>query len=159
MEAMNNYLDTRKIQHAKSYFDVTCCAVHSSSCTILYFIRPHIVCFILVVLLVAMISHTHVTPATVVALCLLSLVYKALFYLKIVYLSDNSCPNPWPPVCYSSLAHLEGYWITCMQVRTKHGRCPNLITFQHLALPGCYVNLVGECQSSVLLVVYQLHYS
>ena len=43
MKAMINYLDARKFRLAKSHFDVTRRAVHTSGCTILYLIIPHIV--------------------------------------------------------------------------------------------------------------------
>ena len=47
------------------------------------------------------------------------------------------------PVWHSLLAHLKRYWLTCLQVRTKNGQWPKLLTFQHLSWPGCSVNLVG----------------
>ena len=68
------------------------------------------------------------------------------------------CLRMWSPAQHISPAHLERYWLTCLQICTKNVRCPNLLSFKHIEWPGCYVNLVREFRSLVFLVVYQLHY-
>ena len=67
-------------------------------------------------------------------------------------------PNPCTPVCHSSPSQLTRYWITCLKFGTLIGWGPHLLTFQHVELSQCYLNLVGECQYLVFLVVYELHY-
>ena len=49
MEAMINYIADRKFWHAKRHFNIMCCAVDNSICTILFFIRPHIAFIMIVV--------------------------------------------------------------------------------------------------------------
>ena len=61
MESMINYLDARKFQHEKRYFNIIGRTVHAIGCTILYFIGPHLVC-IFIILLVSPLSHKHVIP-------------------------------------------------------------------------------------------------
>ena len=75
-----------------------------------------------------------------------------------MYSYNNSCPDPWSPAWHSSPEHFESYWLIFLQVCTKNGQCPNLLTFQHVAWPGCSGNLEGECQYFGLLVFYGLHY-
>ena len=73
---MINYFDAIKIRHAKSHLEVMHCVVHASGYTIFYFSIPHLefiilVCFLFIMIPVAPLSHKHVRPSTVVALCLL----------------------------------------------------------------------------------------
>ena len=43
MEVIINYLAARKSRHEKRHFSIICHALHVIGCTILYFIRPHLV--------------------------------------------------------------------------------------------------------------------
>ena len=42
VKSMINYLAARKLRHAKIHFNIMCHAIHTSGCTILHFIRPHL---------------------------------------------------------------------------------------------------------------------
>ena len=76
MEVMINYIAARKICHAK--VTLTPCVMQYTSAAVLYstlldhILRSYyLVYFLFITLLVALLSHKHVIPATLVALCFL----------------------------------------------------------------------------------------
>ena len=87
----------------------------------------YLVCLLLIMLPIAPLSHKHVRPATL--LTFVSYPLDTKIFLKIVYISDDSCTDLWPPVWHRSLKHLERYWLTCLQVRTKKWPVPELNKF------------------------------
>ena len=89
---------------------------------------------------------------------LISWILPVFFFKNSVYIRRTVFSNPLSPVLHRSPEHLERYWLTCLQVHTLNGWCPNLLDFQHVSHLGCSFNLVSQCPPLLLLVVYKLHH-
>ena len=139
------------------------CIIRASECTVLQLIGDNLA---LVRLNVLPFNHA-VGGSTIPQTCqagkyscpmfLISWILRFIFQKQCID-TTAVCTNPWPPARNSSPSYLERYCITCLQFCILHERRPDLTSFQHIERPGCSVNIVGECQYLVFLVVYQIQY-
>ena len=158
MKAVLNYISARELWHAQRHLDGMHCAVQPWGCTIIYFIRLHTEFILFSVSSFYRSSNSSAVPKTCYtrniscSLFLISLILSFILSQNSVYLKQQLSWSVSTRVTYLTGTPPE-YLCACFQVRTKNGRCPKLLTFQHVAWPGCSVNLVVNFRYFGLLVV------
>ena len=159
MKAVRYYPATRNIWHTKWQLDGMRHTIQSCDCSIFHPIGMHIALVRLSLLhfnqflVRSDIPHTCQPFNYCCPMFLIFQILSSFFNRKQCIYTMKVCPNLWPSLWYRPPAHLDRYQINCLNICILNDQCLNVLTFQPVAKPGCYVNIVEECKPLRLLVV------